>query len=459
MKNSFWKKPAWNHDAWDESVHGPVVETHVEPSLDPRMHRVVTPVTRRAFMKGGAMAVVGTAAIPTFLTRSVLGQVTSAQAQGKKLVVIFQRGAADGLNVVVPYREPSYYQYRPNIGIPQNAVVDLDGFFGLHPAMASLKPLWDQRHLAIVHAAGSPDPSRSHFDAQDFMESGTPGVKSTPDGWLNRALQAEDEARDQACPECTHTPFRAVALGPEIPRTLEGRIQAVALDNIRDFGVQSSPAASSFAAMYDQSTDSILHGTGQETFEAVKMLKAADPTRYTPAAGADYPGGPFGNSMKQIAQLLKANLGVEAAFADIGGWDTHQNQGNVEGQLAGRLTEFSQGLAAFWTDMGGQAADMVLVTMSEFGRTCRQNGTGGTDHGHANVMFALGGPVLGGKVYGKWPGLSPEQLYQGRDLAITTDFRQVLGEAAFKTLGSRNLEVVFPQSSLNKRDFLNFLQV
>ena len=318
----------------------------------------------------------------------------------------------------------------------------------------------DQGHLAIVHASGSPDPSRSHFDAQDFMESGTPGAKSTPDGWLNRALQAEDVA----CPDCAHTPFRAVALGAEVPRTLEGRIQAVALDNIKDFGIAGSgavqsEAAAGFAAMYDQSTDSILHGTGQETFAAVKMMKAADPSKYTPAAGAEYPGGPFGNSLKQIAQLLKANLGVEAAFADIGGWDTHQNQGNVDGQLAGRLREFSAGLAAFWTDMGDQAEDIVLVTMSEFGRTCRQNGTGGTDHGHANVMFALGGPVKGGKVYGRWPGLSAEQLYEGRDLAITTDFRQVLGEAAYKTLGARDMQIVFPQSGLQRRNFLNILQV
>lgn len=436
------------NNAWDESVHGPVVESAAhEPAR--------TPLTRRAFMKGGAMAVVGTASIPTFLTRSVLAQATEAQAQGKKLVVIFQRGAADGLNVVVPYKEPSYYQYRPNIAIPENAVIDLDGFFGLHPAMAPLKPLWDAKHLAIVHASGSPDPSRSHFDAQDFMESGTPGYKATVDGWLNRALQAQD----LGCPDCKHTPFRAVALGSEVPRTLEGKIQAVALNNIKDFGVQSTPAASGFAAMYDESTDSILHGTGQETFEAVKMLKAADPTKYMPVAGANYPGGPFGNSLKQIAQLLKANLGVEAAFVDIGGWDTHQNQGNVDGQLAGRLREFSAGLAAFWTDMGDQSGDIVLVTMSEFGRTCRQNGTGGTDHGHANVMFALGGPVQGGKVHGRWPGLSPEQLYEGRDLAITTDFRQVLAEAAYKTLGARNLEVVFPQANLQRRNFLNILQV
>ena len=413
------------------------------------------PITRRAFMKDGALAVIGTAAVPTFLTRSVLAQATTVQAQGKKLVIIFQRGAADGLNVVVPYREPAYYQYRPTIAIPQNQVIDLDGFFGFHPAMAPLKPLWDQRHLAVVHASGSPDPSRSHFDAQDFMESGTPGLKATLDGWLNRALQAED----LAWPQKQHTPFRAVALGEQIPRTLDGRIQAVALDNIRNFGVQSSTAAAGFAAMYDQSTDAVLHGTGQETFEAVKMLRAADPASYVPAAGVEYPNGPFGNSLRQIAQLLKANLGVEAAFADIGGWDTHQNEGAAEGQLAGRLREFSLGLSAFWNDMGTEAENIVVVTMSEFGRTCRQNGTGGTDHGHANVMFALGGPVRGGRVYGRWPGLEQEQLYEARDLAITTDFRQVLGEAAYRTLGSRNLELVFPGSRLQTNHFLGFVQV
>lgn len=413
-------------------------------------------VTRRAFMKGGAMAVVGTASIPAFLTRSVLAQATTAQAHGKKLVVIFQRGAADGLNIVVPYREPSYYSYRPNIAIPQREVIDLDGFFGLHPAMAALKPLWDQRHLAVVHAAGSPDPTRSHFDAQDYMESGTPGVKATADGWLNRALQSEDAACVQ-CDSQAHTPFRAMALGAQVPLTLQGRIQALALDNIRDFAVQS-PAGSGFAAMYNASTDAVLHGPGRDTFEAVKMLAAADPERYTPAPGAAYPNGVFGDSLKQIAQLLKANFGVEAAFAEIGGWDTHQNQGAVEGQLGARLREFGDGVAAFWTDMGDQAGDIVLVTMSEFGRTCRQNGTGGTDHGHANVMFMLGGPVRGGHVYGRWPGLAPEQLYEERDLAITTDFRRVLGEAALRTLGARDLEMIFPGASLHTNKFLGILE-
>ena len=412
------------------------------------------PLTRRGFMKNGALALVGTTAIPSFLTRSVLAQATTAQAQGKRLVVLFQRGAADGLNIVVPHAESAYYSMRPSIAIPQKQVIDLNGFFGLHPAMQPLKPLYDQGHLAIIQAAGSPDSSRSHFDAQDYMESGTPGIKATADGWLNRALQADIHPRQQ------QTAFRAIAMGSQVPLTLEGKISAVALGNVQDFSVGGrtpSPMSEGFASMYDSSVNSVLHGTGGETFEAVKMLRATDPGRYTPAAGANYPRSAFGNSMKQIAQLMKANLGVEAAFADIGGWDTHQNQGAATGQLAQRLGDFSQGIAAFWTDMGDHANDVVLVTMSEFGRTARQNGTGGTDHGHANVMFVLGGPVKGGRVYGRWPGLKPEQLNEGRDLVVTTDFRQVLGEAAYKTLGARNLELVFPGAHLESHPFLNLI--
>jgi len=412
-------------------------------------------VTRRGFMKGGALALVGTSVIPSFLTRSVYAEMTTAAANKKKLVVIFQRGACDGLNVVVPFKESNYYSMRPSIAIKQNEVLDLDGFFGLHPAMAPLKPLFDQKHLAIVHAAGSPDPSRSHFDAQDYMESGTPGVKVTQDGWLNRALQNE-KLNDKP------TAFRAVALGTQVPRTLQGTVPAIAVSSLADFSVagkgpQTSPISNAFQAMYDESSDAVLHGTGQETFEAVKMLKAADPAHYQPAAGVNYPNTAFGNSLKQVAQLLKANLGVEAAFSDIGGWDTHQNQGAANGQLANRLKEFAESIAAFWKDMGDDAENVTMVTMSEFGRTARQNGTGGTDHGHANVMFVLGGAVKGGKVYGKWPGLSNEQLNEGRDLKVTTDFRNVLGEAAYKTLGSRNLDAVFPGASVAPEHFLNFV--
>jgi uncharacterized protein (DUF1501 family) len=286
------------------------------------------------------------------------------------------------------------------------------------------------------------------------MESGTPGVKVTQDGWLNRALQNEPEKGKPSA-------FRAVALGTQVPRTLQGKVPAIAVANLADFSVagkgpQTSPISNAFQAMYDQSSDSVLHGTGEETFEAVKMLKSADPAKYQPAAGVNYPNTPFGNSLKQVAQLLKANLGVEAAFSDIGGWDTHQNQGSSQGQLANRLKEFSETIAAFWKDMGTDSENITLVTMSEFGRTARQNGTGGTDHGHANVMFVLGGAVKGGKVYGKWPGLSNDQLNEGRDLKVTTDFRNVLAEAAYKSIGSRNLDVVFPNANVDPKTFLNF---
>lgn len=407
-------------------------------------------------MKGGALALVGTSAIPSFLTRSVMAETTAAAANNKKLVVLFQRGAADGLNIVVPYREQNYYAMRPSIAIKQNEVLDLDGFFGLHPAMASMKPLYDQGHLAIVHAAGSPDMTRSHFDAQDYMESGTPGVKATQDGWLNRALQAEGFAGRASA-------FRAVALGAQVPRTLQGKVPAIAVSNLDSFSVagrgpQASEISNAFQAMYDSSSDAVLHGTGQETFEAVKMLKSANPSKYVPVAGAVYPNTAFGNSLKQVAQLLKADLGVQAAFSDIGGWDTHQNQGDSNGQLANRLREFSDAIAAFWKDMGDDSANITLLSMSEFGRTARQNGTGGTDHGHANVMFVLGGQVRGGMVYGNWPGLATEQLNEGRDLTVTTDFRRVLGEAAYKSLGSRNLELIFPGGRVEPSQFLNFLK-
>ena len=359
-------------------------------------------ITRRVFLRNSALAVVGTTAIPSFLTRAAFGAVEPG-TKPKRLVVIFQRGAADGLNIVVPHGERSYYAMRPSINIPRSQVIDLDGFFGLHPAMSSFQPLWKQQHLAIVHAAGSPDPTRSHFDAQDFMESGTPGLKATNDGWLNRTLHSLPVSADKSA-------FRAIALGPALPRILTGAEPAVAVNNINDFGVggrnpNDTPIANTFEAMYDQSVDSVLHGTGHETFDAVKMLKAADPAKYKPAPGADYARGRFGDSLKQLAQLIKADLGVQVAFADIGGWDHHVNEGSTQGQIANVLRDFSQSLAALWTDLGDLAEDTVIITMSEFGRTVRENGNRGTDHGHANVMFVMGGPVKGGKVYGQWPGL------------------------------------------------------
>jgi uncharacterized protein (DUF1501 family) len=411
-------------------------------------------ITRRVFLRNGAIAVVGTTAVPAFLTRAAFG-VAESGTRNKRLVVIFQRGAADGLNIVVPHGEPAYYAMRPSINIPRNAVIDLDGFFGLHPSLSALQPLWNQRHLAIVHAAGSPDPSRSHFDAQDFMESGTPGVKATEDGWLNRALRALPAQSDKSA-------FRAIAMGPSLPRILSGNEPAVAMNNINDFGVggrnpNATPISNTFEAMYEQSVDAVLHGTGQETFDAVKMLRSADPSKYKSAVGAVYPPGRFGDSLKQLAQLVKADLGVQVAFADIGGWDHHVNEGSTQGQIANVLREFSQSLAAFWIDLGDLAEDTIVVTMSEFGRTARENGDRGTDHGHANVMFVMGGPVKGGKVYGRWPGLDQSQLYEGRDLALTTDFRQVLGEAVFKHLGNPSLSAVFPDFDNSSSKFLRLV--
>ena len=410
--------------------------------------------TRRVFLRNSALAVIGTATVPSFLRRAAFA-ATDADARNKRLVVLFQRGAADGLNIVVPHGESQYYSLRPSINIPKKAVLDLDGFFGLHPSLAPFQPLWQQRHLAIVHAAGSPDSTRSHFDAQDFMETGTPGVKITEDGWLNRSLRNLTSTQQ-------NSPFRAIALGPSLPRILSGNEPAVAMNNINDFSVggrnpKGSPAANAFEAMYDHSSDTILHGTGQETFDAVKMLKAADPGKYTPSPNANYPKGRFGDSLRQLAQLIKANLGVQVAFADIGGWDHHVNEGATEGQLANVLGDFSQSIAAFWTDLGDLGEDTVIVTMSEFGRTARENGNRGTDHGHANVMFVIGGTVEGGKVYGRWPGLDQWQLYEGRDLALTTDFRQVIGEALVRHMGNKNLATVFPGFENQPGKFLHYL--
>jgi uncharacterized protein (DUF1501 family) len=426
-------------------------------------------ITRRIFLRNGALAVVGTTALPGFLTRAALGAADPG-TRSKRLVVIFQRGAADGLNIVVPHGEASYYAMRPTINIPRKSVLDLDGFFGLHPAMSSFEPLWKQKHLAIVHAAGSPDPTRSHFDAQDFMESGTPGIKTTDDGWLNRALH-ELPAGSPSGKVTSGKPgvtladasaFRAIALGPSLPRILSGKEPAVAFNNLNDFSVgrqnpKAMPISNTFEAMYENSVDTVMHGTGQETFDAVKMLRTADPSKYTPAAGANYPKGRLGDSLRQLAQLIKANLGVQVAFADIGGWDHHVNEGSTQGQIANVLGEFSQSISAFWTDLGGLGEDTVVVTMSEFGRTARENGNRGTDHGHANVMFVLGGPVRGGKVYGRWPGLDQSQLYEGRDLAVTTDFRLVLSEAVSQYLGNRDLKNVFPGFENPSGQFLRLL--
>jgi len=401
---------------------------------------------------------VGVGAAPLWLQRAALAKDAPGR-RNKVLVAIFQRGAADGINIVIPHGEQRYYDLRPTISVPRpnaavpaDSAIDLDGFFGLHPSLASLKPLWDRQELAIVHAAGSPDPTRSHFDAQDYMESGTPGLKATADGWLNRAL-----------PPVTGkpSPVRAVSLGPVLARTLKGSNSAVAVENLNNFTVRDAAASKVLESMYGSSQDQILGGTGRETFDAVTLLQSMQKTPYQPAAGANYPRGRFGDSMRQIAQLIKADVGVEVAFADLGGWDHHVNETGPRasvGQLANRLDEFGASLSAFYRDLGDRMEDVVVVTMSEFGRTAKENGNRGTDHGHANAMFVMGGPVKGGKVYGKWPGLAPEQLYEERDLALTTDFRDILSEAVRSHLGNTSLKSVFPNYVASPEKFRNYLK-
>jgi uncharacterized protein (DUF1501 family) len=398
--------------------------------------------SRRVFLKGSALAMFGVGALPTWLSRSVYA-ADGSDRRKKILVAIFQRGAVDGLNVVIPFGEQRYYELRPSLAIPKPdgtpaSAVDLDGFFGLHPALAPLKPMFDAQQLAIVDAVGSPDPTRSHFDAQDYMESGTPGFKATSDGWMNRALPKIAGAG---------SPIRAVSLGSSLPRSLRGRNDALAMNNLNDFQVRDAKAAAAFEIMYEHTLDTALSGTGKETFSAVKIMQSIQKQSYTPANGAKYPNGRFGQSLQQIARLIKADVGLEVAFADIGGWDTHVNEVGAQpavGQLANNLSDFGQSLAAFYQDLGDRMEDVAMVTMSEFGRTAKENGNRGTDHGHANVMFVMGGGIRGGKVYGDWPGLAEEQLNEGRDLALTTDFRDVLGELVYKHLGNPNLNAVFP---------------
>jgi uncharacterized protein (DUF1501 family) len=392
-------------------------------------------------LQNSAVAMFGFGATPVWLERALAANQNSSRK--KVLVAIFQRGAADGLNIVVPYAETAYYQGRPSIAIPrpgsgEHAAIALDERFALHPNLKALAPMFAEKKLAIVHACGSPDATRSHFDAQDYMESGTPGIKSTRDGWLNRSLDGGQKSE---------SPIRAVSMGPVLARALRGGNAAVALNSVKDFQVRDAMAGEEYMARYAASGDTQLKGTGKDTFEAIRLLESLRKVDYMPANGASYPNGRLGRSLQQIAQMIKADAGLEVAFADLGGWDHHVNEVGATprlGPLANLLTEFGGSLAAFYQDLGARMEDVVVVTMSEFGRTARENGSRGTDHGHANAMFVFGGEIAGGKVLGKWPGLEREQLHEGRDLAVTTDFRAVLGEVVRNHLGQRDLARVFP---------------
>jgi len=389
----------------------------------------------------------------------------AAASEGKKrktLVAIFMRGAADGLNIVVPFGDPRYREVRPVLGLqaprpqddnvnngPFGAVIDLDGKFGLHAGLRPFKHLWDKELLAIVEATGSPDPSRSHFDAQDYMESGTPG--KTGDGWMNRALGA---------PGPDATALRAVALSNRVPRSLRGQYEAVALGNVQDFNISDEERLAILSNMYSLTPDATLRRTGKDAFEAMKMIQSVSKDQASnqvprgisvDSGGPVVPvqnqrlnynaGGQLGRNLQELARLIKADAGIETAFAEIDGWDHHQNENN---QLPNLLSQFSNAIAAFCSDLWDRMDDIVIVTMSEFGRTVAENGAGGTDHGHGSLMMVIGGAVKGGKIYGEWPGLEKEQLFEGRDLAVTTDFRIVLSELVRGHLGRTDLDSVFP---------------
>ncbi|MBX3265369.1 MAG: DUF1501 domain-containing protein [Acidobacteria bacterium] len=415
---------------------------------------------RRYFLKtsGIGLASFGLmAAAPDFLHQFAAAQATGSVGKKKVLVTIFQRGAVDGLSMIVPHGEGEYYNLRRGTAIARprqtDGALDLDGFFGLHPAMASLQPFWNAKQLAVINSCGSPDNTRSHFDAQDYMESGTPGVKSTRDGWLNRALQATAGKAD--------SPFRAVAMTQQLPRSLYGRSPSIAMTSLSDFsikaGLYTADLKGGFEGVYQQNVKDTLGETGKETFEAVNFLKTANPSKFRPENGAQYPNSQLGRSLQQIAQLIKAGVGLEVAFAESGGWDTHVRQGGARGQLANLLREFANSIAAFATDLGKRMDDVVVLTMSEFGRTARENGSLGTDHGHGNAMLVLGNSVKGGKVFGEWKGLKPDQLNEGRDLAITTDFRSIFTEVATRHLGSTRSDTLFPKFDAKAAGVLGFL--
>lgn len=419
---------------------------------------------RRFFIKTGGVSLASfgfMAAAPEFLHQFAAAQ-SAAKGYGKKkvLVTIFQRGAVDGLNMLVPHGESEYYNLRPTIAVAKpgktDGAIKLDDTFGLHPSMTAFEPLWKSGQLAAITSVGSPDNTRSHFDAQDYMESATPGVKGTRDGWLNRVLQ-NTASKDVS-------PFQAVSMTASLPRALYGKASSVAMTNLADFsikaGLYTTDLKGGFEGIYQQNAKDTLGETGKETFEAVNFLKTANPSQYKPENGAVYPTTQFGRSMQQIAQLIKAGVGLEVAFTDTGNdirWDTHINQGGGRGQLANFLRTFSQAIAAFTIDLGKRMDDVVVLTMSEFGRTARENGSRGTDHGHANTMFVVGNGVRGGKVYGDFRGLKSDKLYEGRDLDVTTDFRDVFAEAAYKHIGAKDLSKIFPNYSATKDKFKGYL--
>jgi len=416
-------------------------------------------IERRAFMKSGALALFasGFGGLPSFIAQAAnSNKIIQPYKKNKTLVCIFQRGAMDGLMTVSPYADTNLKILRPSLYMSpsekEGGLIDLDGKFGLHPAMAALSGYFTDKQMAIVHGVGSPNNTRSHFDAQDYMEAGTPYNKGTASGWLNRVVGLMGHEA---------SPFRAVSLTNSLPRSLYGNNEALAISNLQDFAIQArntpitmNSASKSFEQLYDQTSSSLLSKTGKESFDALKMLNLNTLKNYQPAKDIVYPTSALGNALKQIAVLIKMNLGLEVAFAESGGWDTHVNQGTTNGGLARNLKDFSESIAAFWKDLAAYQDDVTVMTMTEFGRTAHQNGTGGTDHGRASCLFVLGNDVQGGKVYQNLKSLAKEDLEDGRDLPVSTDFRSVFSAVANRHLNINDNKILFPEWSGNSLNLM-----
>jgi uncharacterized protein (DUF1501 family) len=400
---------------------------------------------RRSFLKYLAGAISAPAWFPRFTFAS---SAAKAAAQTDTLICVFLRGGADGLNIVVPYGEQRYYDNRPTLavaepGSSQYSALEIDGFFGFHPSLAPLKELFDDGVFAPVIATGSHDDTHSHFDAMEFMESGVPGDKSVNTGWLARHLDVMRSANDSA--------FRALAIGYEVPSSLRGPVPATALNSIEEFHLEIYEAE---AEQFQQTLQALYSGTSfvdvqaLQTLDAVNSLAESGASGFQPENGAAYPDGSyFAAGLQEIAKIIKADVGLEAACVDYGNWDTHEGQGGAgpEGWMSSNLNDLARSLQAFYQDMGDRMNRVTVVVMSEFGRRIDENGSAGTDHGHGGVFFVLGGKVRGGKVYGQWPGLAPGDLYGPGDLAITTDYRTILKEILRKRMGNKKVGKVFPK--------------
>lgn len=419
-------------------------------------------LTRRYFLKttGAVLSYVGIA--PVLSAPALAGITPRAVARNRTVVVIFLRGGADGLNLVVPHGDASYFDLRKTLAVAgpgskaESAAVDLDGFFGLNPRMSALKPLFDSRLAVAAHAVGYDRNTRSHFEEQDTWETGVVGNTISSDGWLNRHLATSTS------PSGAH--LRAVAIGDALPRIMHGRASAFAIRGLEDLSLpaprKADPGAVTAALEHAYAAPSgddragaaemLSQATGT-TLDGIRQLRSITSAEYKP--GVEYPKTDLARKLMQIARLIKADVGLEVAEVDIGGWDTHQNQGRgADGQLGNLAQQLADAIAAFTRDLGDRIDDTLVVTMTDFGRTAAENGTGGTDHGWANCMFLVGGTVKQAHalratykpVVTRWPGLGPDQLHQKRDLLHTTDFRDVLGEVVSVHLGNPNIMAVLP---------------